>query len=445
MSPATQSTSVRSPTARVLVETNRALPLVDVVLVLRSGAAHDPPGREGTARLAVRSVRCGTRSLSADDVELRLDSLGAELGASVSAGTIAFHMQVIRRNLEPAITLLGSLLTRPAFRTVDLERVRREMLADLVESRDNDQSLAFRFFRQALFAGHAYGRPISGFSSTVRAVTRGQAEIFHRTHFGAANAIVGFAGDIDSSEAERLAQKHILPLPALAAPRDVVREPTAPVGRRLLLVDKPERTQTQVLIGTLGTHPSDDDHFPLIVANTVFGGTFTARLTNEVRSKRGWSYGASSRLGRDRHREAWWMWTFPAAKDVAACVKLQLSLYDKWLQSGVSRKEVEFARSFLTKSHAFEIDTAEKRLEKRIDSVVGALPRGYHEQWVERIHAVTADQANAALQKRLAPNGLLATIVATADDVRDALARVPTIERIDTVPFDLDAPLRRIS
>ncbi|MCC7536774.1 MAG: insulinase family protein, partial [Deltaproteobacteria bacterium] len=368
MSKTSRSSAGTAPVSPVLVETSRALPLVDVVVVLRSGAAHDPAGKEGTARIAVRTLRCGTRSLSADDVELRLDSLGAELGASVSASSVAFHLQVIRRNLEPALALLGGLLTRPAFRTVDLERVRRELLADLVEARDNDQSLAFRFFRQALFAGHAYGRPIGGFSSTVRAVTRGEAEMFHRTHFAAPNAVVGFSGDIDAEEADRLARKHLLALPGTTAPRDVVREPTPPRERRVLVVDKPERTQTQVLVGTLGTRADDEDHDALVVANTVFGGTFTARLTNEVRSKRGWSYGASSRLGRDRHREAWWMWTFPAAKDAAACLGLQLSLFDRWVDKGITRKELSFAKSYLVKSHAFEIDTAEKRLEKRIDA-----------------------------------------------------------------------------
>ena len=82
-------------------------------------------------------------------------------------------------------------------------------------------------------------------------------------------------------------------------------------GRRLLVVDKPERTQTQILVGTLGTSPHDDDHVPLVVGNAVFGGTFTSRLMKEIRSKRGWSYGASARAGIERQRQSWVLWTFP--------------------------------------------------------------------------------------------------------------------------------------
>ena len=84
-------------------------------------------------------------------------------------------------------------------------------------------------------------------------------------------------------------------------------------GRRLLVVDKPERTQTQILVGTMGTSAHDDDHVPMVVGNAVFGGTFTSRLMKEIRSKRGWSYGASARTGIDRRRQSWVLWTFPAA------------------------------------------------------------------------------------------------------------------------------------
>src|SRR5690606_30281998 len=121
---------------------------------------------------------------------------------------------------------------------------------------------------------------------------------------------------------------------------EAVTEPSPRSGRNLVVVDKPERSQTQILIGGLGSSPHDPDHVPLLVANTVFGGTFTARLSEEVRSKRGWSYGAYSSLPYDRRRQAFSMWTFPASTDAAACVALELQLLESWVTEGITEAEL---------------------------------------------------------------------------------------------------------
>src|SRR5690606_12603819 len=134
-------------------------------------------------------------------------------------------------------------------------------------------------------------------------------EKVYRELFVREGLVVGFAGDIDEASAFAYAERWAAPLPPGPLPPDPVEEPTGPRGRHLVIVDKPERTQTQILIGGLGTHPHDADHTALHVANTIFGGTFTARLTQEVRAKRGWSYGAYSSLPFDRQRRAFSLWT----------------------------------------------------------------------------------------------------------------------------------------
>jgi zinc protease len=180
----------------------------------------------------------------------------------------------------------------------------------------------------------------------------------------------------------------------------------------------------------------DPDHTALQVANVVFGGLFTSRLTHEVRSVRGLSYGASSNLGHDRERELWTMWTFPAAKDAHKCLELQLRLYDDWVQNGIRPSELKRAKDFLVKSHAFEIDTASKRLDQRVEAELFGLPQGYFEGFVERVQRVTRKDANAALRTRLSKRNLAIVVVATAKDVRKDLATLPGLGDIKVVPFD---------
>jgi hypothetical protein len=130
--------------------------------------------------------------------------------------------------------------------------------------------------------------------------------------------------------------------------------------RRLVFVDKPERTQTQILLGEVGSHPRDADHISLHVATTIFGGTFTSRMMKAIRSERGWSYGAYARLPYDKERDAFSMWTFPAAKDAAACITLELELLNAWRDKGISARELAFAKRYLVRSHAFDIYTPQR-------------------------------------------------------------------------------------
>jgi zinc protease len=209
-----------------------------------------------------------------------------------------------------------------------------------------------------------------------------------------------------------------------------------PKGRRVLIVDKPERTQTQILIGTLGTHSDDPDHVALDVGNVVFGGLFSSRLTHQVRGKRGWSYGASSSLGHDRERELWSMWTFPSADTARDCIALQLDLYEDWIARGVRPAELAIAKSYLVKSHAFEIDTAAKRLDQRVEEVIFNLPPDYHDGYPQHVTDTTRADVNAALRKRLSRRDLAIVVVATAKDVERDLAKLPGVSSVSVVPFD---------
>ena len=208
-------------------------------------------------------------------------------------------------------------------------------------------------------------------------------------------------------------------------------------GRRLVIVDKPDRTQTQILIGCLGSNARDDDHVALLVANTIFGGTFTARMTQEVRSKRGWSYGAYSNLPIDRQRQSFSMWTFPKADDAGACLKLELDMLSELREKGVTKQELSWAKRYLVRSHCFAIDTAAKRVGLALDQALYDLPEDYYTRYLERVQAVTLDQANAAVQNRLSVEDVLVTVVGTNSVIGDAVREaVVGLTSTEVVPVD---------
>lgn len=421
------------------VEPSRDLPLVDVYFITRSGSALDPAGKEGALNLALRALRRGTRTRSAQEIDATLDRAGAELSTSCDASSAMLHLTVIRRNLAPMLDLLAEILTEPSLPPDELAQVAREVRADLIDSRDDDRTLAGRFFRRTLFAGHPYGRPAAGTAEQVVTLTRDDALDAWRRASRRGNVIVAANGDISPEELDAFALRVSNGLSSKIPERTEIAAPTAPRGRQLVLVDKPERSQTQIFIGGLGTHPRDRDHHALMLGNTVFGGTFTARLMREVRSKRGWSYGASSRLGRDRAREAWSMWTFPAATDAAACVALQLQLLERLVDKGVTARELAFARSYITRGHAFEVDTASKRLWQRIEVDLLDLPRTYYTRYLDHLRDVTLGDVNAALRRRLPVKDLVLSVVCTAAELRAPLeAAIPHLRGTTVLPFDAD-------
>lgn len=251
--------------------------------------------------------------------------------------------------------------------------------------------------------------------------------------------IVAFSGDITRARAEAVAAQICAQLPSGPAPQDDALDPEVIPGRRLTFVDKPDRTQTQILIGGLGTHPRDEDHLALHVANTVFGGTFTARMTQEVRAKRGWSYGAYSSLPIDRRRQAFSMWTFPKADDAAPCIKLELEMLHDLREKGITKKELSWAKKYLVRSHAFALDTASKRVGLLLDSALYGLPDGYYEKYIERVKAITLEEANASVVKRLSEENLLVTVVGTAANIIEPVkAAIPELASSEVVAFDAE-------
>lgn len=425
---------------RLLLEPSTALPIVSIVVALRSGSSHDPEGLEGLMRATTRMLRRGCEGMDALALEAAIDRLGGEVGANVAASSSAVSGQVLSRNLEPFVDLLAKLIGAPTFDEQELGRLLRESQAELLESLDNDRGLAERFFRRRLFAGHGYGRAGQGTARSIAAIDRARVVAHHATHFVKGNVVVAMSGDVTAEVAEAMAKRLVARLPDGAAAADVLTEPPALSGRHLVFVDKPERTQTQILIGGLGTSARDEDHVALTVANAIFGGTFTSRLTREVRGKRGWSYGASSRLGVDRHRHSYAMWTFPAATDAAPCIALELSLLERLVDKGVTDREVRFIQRFLTRSWAFEVDTAQKRAHQALDIELLGLPPDYYSGYLERIAAVTAESASAALRARIRPQDLLVTVVGTASDLLEGVrGAIPSLAGSEVVPYDVEA------
>ncbi len=428
-----------APTPRVLIESNRALPLIAVTVALRAGAITDPVDLSGRARFTARLMRRTAGGRDPLELDNRIDRLGGALSVDASHSCVVFQGVVLSRSFPRFIELLTDVLARPGFAGDELERLRRESESELLEALDDDRTVAQRWFRRRLFPEDAYGRPVSGTPRSLARLTGETVTGFHRAQVSTDNIVVALAGDVDEDRAQRAVAELVAALPRGDRFTDTSPDPRPRQGRHLVLVDKPDRTQTQIFVGCLGTRADDPDHTALLVANSVFGGTFGARLAREIRVERGWSYGAYSSLAVDRRRHAFSVWTFPAAADAPACLHHQIDMLERWREDGITQDELERAQNYLIRSHVFAIDTPTKRVGLALDEELHGLFPGYYDQFRERVRDVTREAANAAIRRRIDLDGLLVVVLGTdavvGGPIREA---IPRLESAETVSFDAD-------
>jgi zinc protease len=424
--------------SKILVEENHDLPLVRLQLTLRVGAGEDPAERDGLANFASELMGRGAAGKSRAELDAAFDALGTSLDIMTDYDAVTFEVSVLAEKLPAALALMADVVLRPDFPTGEADKLKREIAAQLDELRDDDGQLARRFFTRALYGNLPYGRTVIGTAATLATFDAASAKEWHARSLVGDNALFGVAGDVGGQAVGDLLARAFAPLPAGTSGALDRPAATRRRGKRLTLVDKPERTQSQILIGQPAPPWRSPDFLPLHVATTAFGGTFTARLMDEVRSKRGLSYGASARVGQGRGPKSLVAHVFPSLEQTSETLELVLRLWREWVRDGVTDQEVEFARGYLAKSFAFSVATPDDRLELRIALELSGLPRDYGDNFAARVQTVTRAETRAAQERHLHADDVEIALVSTADELLPKLQAAGLLEgvTVEVVPYD---------
>ncbi len=407
-----------------VAELSGATPLAWISLAFPGGAAWDPTGLEGLAHHTGELARRGAGTRSRAELDAALDQMGASLDAGTNRDSLGLNGTCLSRHLPDVFAAALDVLCSPKMADDEHEKLVRETAGELDEVRDDDQSLAMRFFSLHVAPGHAYARAMLGTDGSLPRLSVELARDHHRRSVTRAGAIFGVAGDVEPALADELAARLEATLPdrPALAPADL-SVPEIPGGRRLIVVDKPQRTQSQILFGHVGPRFGSDESVDLLPVETAFGGMFTSRLMQAIRVERGWSYGASCKLQRSRGPHWFTIQLAPSAEVTPDALALALSMYEELCASGIRDDELEFAKGFLRGNHAFSRATPRQRLGDSMREVLCDLPRGFHERLPERIAEVTPTRARSAIDRCLSSRDLCVVVVATAD------AMLPRLER----------------
>lgn len=421
-------------------EADASLPVVYLNVAVKAGAAHDLPGQSGIGNFVGEMMLRGTKSRSKTQIDETLDLLGATLAVEVRAEAIIFRGRVLSSKLAEYMEIVQDIVTNPSFPEKEIAKLKEEISSDIVETRGNDSSLGKLFWDGFLFEGHPYGKSVLGKLRDLARLERGDLVRHYANLFQDRNLLVVGSGDSEASFvdawAKRIAEKRpnsegVNPVRSAPMPKKWEK-------RRVLFVDKPERTQTQLYFGQVGLRMTDPNYFPIHLANHVFGGgSFSARLMTEIRVKRGWSYGAYSYFRHGIQPRSFQAYTFPAAKDTPGAVTLLDTLLREWKEKGITPAEFEFAKSSLINSAGFAYNTPAKRVENILLEKTLGLPDGFMKSFADHLEKVTHAEANAAVKSFLEPDRMSVLVLGTAKDLKSKVAeslKMPEGE-IAVVPF----------
>jgi zinc protease len=388
---------------RVLVAEYHELPLVEFYLIVGAGAAQDPPGKEGVAALTAGTLTRGTGRLSAEELARAIESLGGRIDATPGTdGTI----------------ITGEFLAKDFSAGLDLLRQ-----VGIVAALEDTSAVAEKCFSGFLYGTHPYGRPIEGQRTTVAKLGRGDVTGFYERWYRPNDTILVLVGDVAAPDAvvrlrEAFGAWRPRPdaVPVRAAP------PERLTARKVLLVDKPDATQTQIRFGNVAIPRNDPRYIPAIVANTILGGGFSSKLIEELRVKRSLTYAAWSAFAARLTAGDFRIGTFTKGPTTVETLALALQVEGDFRSHPPERAALEKAKTYLRGQFPLRVESPDALAGRLAEIEFHGLPPEELTTYRARVAAVTSSEvASVARALMPPPDAVAVVVVGKAAEIRDGL------------------------
>lgn len=404
----------------VLMMPRTELPLTTVTAVFRGGAEAESVA--GLAAVTAALLDRGTPAQSAEQLALAFDSLGATLQTRAGDSTVAVASEFLSRDSARALPLLAGLVTEPTFPEDEVKKVLAQYLDAARAIRDNPQAAAGIAYRRFFYgAGHPSSRPLRGDEASLPKITRELILQFQKRMLVGRNLTVIAVGNFTPGELLPQLTSAFSRLPAGEAYRPVA-DPGIPRGTkaRLLLIDKPDATQTYFFIGQPGIQRGHPDQVPLQLVNTLFGGRFTSMLNDELRVNTGLTYGAGCQLDLNRITGGITISSFTKTETTERTIDLALGLLKKLNTTGLTPDGLKSAKAY-TKGlfPADRLETDDQLTRVLTELELYGLNRGEIDDLFSKIDAVTPERANAAAKTYFRTDGLVFVLLGNAAKIRE--------------------------
>lgn len=407
--------------AQVWLVESPSIPMVDVQVAFDAGSRRDPENKSG---LATAVALMASKGVKADGKQPALDenALGeawADLGASFGAGagqdsfSYSLRSLTVPDLLQRSVDLASRQMAQPSWPQDVWQRERARWSAALQESSTRPGVVAGRTFSKLVYSGHPYGMRTT--EQTLAHIQLGDMQALHAKSFQACRAKVSVVGAVNRQQADTLVQQLLARLPANDGKGC---QPLPAVGEVPALTKAVEdkipfqSAQAQVLIGQPGIARKDPDFLAMLVGNHILGGGgFVSRLMEEVREKRGLTYGVSSDFSPGLHAGAFVISLQTRPDQAEEALKVSREVLAKFVAEGPTEAELQAAKDNLIGGFALRIDSNAKLLGNVSNIAWNGLPLDYLDHWTDRIQALTVNDIRAAVQRVLHPDRMVTVVL----------------------------------
>jgi zinc protease len=376
-----------------------ARPLLTAQLLLDGGAATEPPRCAGVTVLAAEALTEGTSRHDAVGLIEATERLGAEIQGSAGWETMSGTVDVPRRNLGPALELLAEVMLEPGFPDHEVTRLREERLNDLLQARADPRRRAERALAEAIYSPTSpFSRPASGTEQTVPELDRAALAARYAEVRDPRRATFIVAGDLAGIPVVELVAQQFgaWTAPGEPASPGPVDASANPAGRRILIVDRPGSSQTEVRIGHVGLPRAIPDYHAVAVLSAILGGLFDSRLQRLLREQRGYTYSVHAGFDLRRSPGPFAVRMAVQTEVTVPAIREALGVLEGMRQEPPTPRELDAAREFLIGVFPLRFETASQVVSAIAGLVALRLPDDELDRYRPGIAAVTADEVVAA-------------------------------------------------
>jgi zinc protease len=407
----------------VLLLEKRGVPLVAFSAIVKTGAAADPAGQEGLASVTAALLRKGTTTRTAEQFSTDLDFIGGSFEADITPDFTSIRSEFLTKDLAKGLELFSDALLHPTFPQNETDKMLAQNLDAVKAAKDQPQAVLGLYFNGYLFGATPYGHPPDGDELSLKRIQRDTIAKFYEANYAPGNTILAIAGEFDAAELRKRLEETFGAWPAHSV-RAASVAATAPAnGKRLLLIDKPDATQTYFAIGNVGTAVNDPDRFAIRVVNTIFGGRFTSELNEALRVESGYTYGAVSFFDSRKSPGPFEISSFTKNDTTVPAIDLALQILDHLHKNGVTPQQLASAKAYIKGQYPPNIETS-VQLARRIllDEFYG-LSDDEVNQLEARVDAITPEIANQVIEKHFPMDNLVFVLIGKASQIRPAVRK----------------------
>jgi len=403
---------------RVFFVESHELPMVDIEVLFDAGSTRDPDGKGGLALLTNSLLSQGAANKNADEISYEFESLGAIFGAEAGYDSALLSLRSLadKEKLQPALDSFKQLISSPDFPATAIKRQRKQVLVGIQQKQQSPGAIASDAFAAAIYPGHPYASPKEGTEKTVAGLRQADIRAFYRRYYVSQNAMLVIVGDLTTAAARAIAEELVQALPKGKKPPPL--KPVKPLDKAALIKHAHPSAQMHILLGQPGMKRGDPDFFPLYVGNHILGGSgLVSLLFQEIRAKRGLSYGAYSYFSPRRQDGPFVAKIQTRADQTDTARQVLHNTIKAFIDKGPDKEQLHAAKQNITGGFPLRLDSNSKILGYVAMIGFYNLPLDYLEKFNARVEAVTVEQIQEAFKRRLHPEKMTTLMVGPTAEV----------------------------